>query len=159
MTDHPLNLNPAEQDKLREPQLPLSQKEIPNRRPIPESFYESVGGAEVFERIVRDFYSRVVEDDVLWPMYPQHDLEGAIDRLSKFLIQFWGGPGWYSAERGHPRLRMRHFAFKVNPLARDRWLLHMNAAIRAEQLPPIYEESFLDYVDRAARMLVNTFDD
>ena len=159
MTDGNLERNAANDGRLREPELPLHQKNIGNRRPIPESFYESVGGAEVFERIVRDFYSRVVTDDVLWPMYPQDDLEGAIDRLSKFFIQFWGGPGWYSEERGHPRLRMRHFAFKVNPLARDRWLLHMNAAIRAEQLAPIYEESFLDYVDRAARMLVNTFED
>ncbi len=32
-------------------------------------------------------------------------------------------------ERGHPRLRMRHFPFNVGPLERDRWLLHMAAAV------------------------------
>src|SRR5690606_1501276 len=123
------------------------------------TFYEAVGGQAVFESIVRDFYRRVVEDEVLWPMYPQHDLEGAIDRLTKFFIQYWGGPNWYSQERGHPRLMMRHQAFKVNPEARDHWLMHMTAAIQAENLAPLYEETFLDYVGRAARMLVNTFEE
>ena len=32
-------------------------------------------------------------------------------------------------ERGHPRLRMRHFPFHVGPLERDRWLVHMAAAV------------------------------
>ena len=32
-------------------------------------------------------------------------------------------------ERGHPRLRMRHFPFHVGPLERDHWLVHMAAAV------------------------------
>ncbi|HRN29626.1 MAG TPA: globin, partial [Terrimesophilobacter sp.] len=88
------------------------------------SFYDQIGGSDTFDRLVRRFYEGVQTDEVLWPMYPAHDLEGAIRRLSLFLQQYWGGPGAYSAERGHPRLRMRHAAFKVNPDARDRWLHH-----------------------------------
>ena len=37
-------------------------------------------------------------------------------------------------ERGHPRLRMRHFPFHVGPLERDRWLVHMAAAVEHDVL-------------------------
>ena len=56
-------------------------------------------------------------------------------RLTLFLAQYWGGPRTYDEERGHPRLRMRHFPFSIDALARDRWLLHMRAAI-ADLAPP-----------------------
>jgi hypothetical protein len=39
-----------------------------------------------------------------------------------FLEQYWGGPTTYGEQRGHPRLRMRHMPFHVDPDARDRWL-------------------------------------
>lgn len=123
------------------------------------SFYDQIGGSETFDRLVRRFYEGVQHDEVLWPMYPAHDLEGAIHRLSLFLQQYWGGPGTYSEQRGHPRLRMRHAAFKVNPDARDRWLNHMRVAVESLELPALQESTLWDYLDRAAHSLVNTFED
>ncbi len=91
-----------------------------------------VGGIPFFERLVDEFYAGVATDEVLLPLYPeQPDLTGARHRLTLFLVQYWGGPTTYSDERGHPRLRMRHFPFLVGPLQRDRWLLHMRAAVAA----------------------------
>ena len=104
--------------------------------------YDRVGGMDFFVRLVDEFYSGVVTDEVLWPLYPdQADLDGAKHRLTLFLAQYWGGPTTYMEERGHPKLRMRHMPFHVGPLERDRWLVHMakaveqsidDAAIRAE---------------------------
>lgn len=122
-------------------------------------FYQRVGGGAAFDRMVRLFYEGVQTDPVLWPMYPQHDLEGAIHRLSTFLQQYWGGPTTYSQERGHPRLRMRHVAYKVNPDARDRWLGHMRAAMDQIPLSPLDEETLWNYLERAAHLLVNTFEE
>jgi hemoglobin len=83
-----------------------------------------------FERLVDVFYDGVATDEVLLPLYPeQPDLTGARHRLTLFLAQYWGGPTTYMEERGHPRLRMRHFPFHVGPLERDRWLVHMAAAV------------------------------
>src|SRR5690606_41582096 len=66
---------------------------------------------------------------VLWPMYPADDLEGAVQRLTMFLEQYWGGPSTYSEQRGHPRLRMRHAAYKVGPKARaDRQSTRLNSS-------------------------------
>lgn len=123
------------------------------------SVFDQVGGSATFDTLVTRFYEGVRGDELLWPMYPQDDLDGAIRRLSMFLQQYWGGPTTYSQERGHPRLRMRHAAFHVNPAARDRWLHHMLAALDSIELPPLHDAAMRDYLDRAAHSLVNTFDE
>nr|WP_218885485.1 globin [Kineococcus aurantiacus] len=123
------------------------------------SFYDEVGGHETFVALVDRFYEGVAADDVLRPMYPEADLGPARRRMLMFLEQYWGGPTTYSDERGHPRLRMRHASFKVNPDARDRWLGHMRGAVESLGLPPAQEGVLWDYLDRAAHSMLNTFED
>ena len=124
-----------------------------------DSFYAAIGGHETFVRLVDEFYRGVADDPVLRPMYPEQDLGPAAERLTLFLEQYWGGPTTYSDERGHPRLRMRHAPFKVNPDARDRWLLHMRAAVDSLDLAPMHQAQLWDYLERAAHSMLNTFDD
>ncbi len=117
--------------------------------------YERMGGAAAFEKLTATFYHGVAEDPVLRPLYPEADLAPAQRRLRMFLEQYWGGPTTYSQERGHPRLRMRHVPFAVTPLARDRWLHHMNAAIDTLDLAPEDGAALRSYMDAAAQSLVN----
>ena len=126
--------------------------------PSPVSFYVEVGGHDTFVRLVDAFYRGVAADPILKPMYPEEDLGPAADRLTLFLEQYWGGPTTYSEQRGHPRLRMRHLPFHVNPDARDRWLQHMRAAVDELGLSPLHEATLWDYLQRAAHAMVNTFD-
>ena len=83
------------------------------------------------------------------------DLEGARRRLSLFLGQYWGGPSTYSDERGHPRLRMRHFPFAIGVAERDHWLAHMRAALDALAPAPEVREAFDRYLEMAAESLRN----
>jgi hemoglobin len=124
-----------------------------------QSFFEAVGGHDTFERIVRAFYAGVADDPILRPMYPAEDLEGAIQRLTMFLEQYWGGPTTYSDQRGHPRLRMRHQPFHVNPDARDAWVTHMREAVAQANLAPLHAVTLMDYLERAAHSMINTFED
>jgi hemoglobin len=127
-----------------------------NGAPVGSTFWEQIGGRPTFEKLVRAFYEGVRTDEVLLPMYPeQPDLEGAIQRLTGFLEQYWGGPGTYSEERGHPRLRMRHMPFEVTVEARDRWLHHMRAAVDILELSPLQDTTLWDYLERAAHAMVN----
>jgi hemoglobin len=91
-------------------------------------------------------------------MYPEEDLTDAKERLRMFLEQYWGGPTTYGEQRGHPRLRMRHAPFRVNPDARDRWLAHMRAAVTSLHLAPMLESILWDYLERAAWSMVNTME-
>ena len=133
----------------------LTLRNGPGGDPVQGNFWQEVGGRPTFEKLVRAFYEGIKGDPVLLPMYPEQDLEGAIQRLTGFLEQYWGGPGTYSEERGHPRLRMRHLPFKVNPEARDRWLLHMRAAVDDLELSPLHDATLWDYLERAAHAMVN----
>ncbi len=123
------------------------------------TFYDTIGGHETFVRLVDRFYEGVATDEVLRPMYPEADLGPAKERLTLFLEQYWGGPTTYSETRGHPRLRMRHAPYKVNPDARDRWLAHMRAAVDSLGLAPADESQLWDYLERAAFSLINTFEE
>jgi len=100
-----------------------------------QTLYDRAGGTPFFEALVGRFYDGVETDPVLRPVYPEPELSGARHRLTLFLIQYWGGPTTYDDERGHPRLRMRHAPFAIGPAERDRWLVHMRAAL-ADLAPP-----------------------
>ena len=90
---------------------------------IAVSVYDQVG-AEFFTVLVDRFYDAVEHDEVLRPLYPE-SLEPSRAHLRGFLIQYWGGPGTYSEERGHPRLRLRHAPFAIGRAERDAWWTHM----------------------------------
>ena len=142
------------------PPSPVTLRLSQGGETVQDNFWEQVGGRPTFEKLVRAFYAGVATDEVLLPMYPeQPELEGAIQRLTGFLEQYWGGPSTYSEERGHPRLRLRHAPFKVNPAARDRWLTHMRAAVDSLELSPLHDATLWSYLDRAAQAMVNTFED
>jgi hemoglobin len=121
------------------------------------TLYEHVGGEPFFERLVDAFYAGVADDPLLRPMYPD-DLAPAAARLRGFLVQYWGGPADYSAQRGHPRLRMRHAPYVVDAAARDAWWGHMLAAVDASGADDVAREALLEYFARAADAMINTAD-
>ena len=118
------------------------------------TLFEMVG-EEGVTRVVAGFYRRVAEDEILAPMYPEDDMAGAEHRLREFLIFRIGGPRRYLAERGHPRLRMRHRPFPIDDAARDRWLTHMGAALDEEGLPEEADAWFRAFFQHAADAMVN----
>jgi hemoglobin len=114
-----------------------------------------VGGEETFRRLVHAFYRGVADDPVLRPVYPSKDLGPAEEHLRLFLIQYWGGPGTYSEQRGHPRLRMRHARFAIGEAERDAWLRHMRDALDDLGLDEALDAQLWDYLVMAAHSLVN----
>ncbi len=117
--------------------------------------FEAAGGEPAFRELVGRFYARVATDPVLRAVYPEEDLCGATERLTLFLIQYWGGPATYSQLRGHPRLRMRHQPFAIGRRERDAWLGHMTAAVDSLDLTPGVRKALLDYFDAASTAMIN----
>ncbi len=127
--------------------------------PSEPTFYEEIGGYDTIAAIVDRFYQGVAGDEVLRPIYPEQDLGPAAERFTLFLVQYWGGPTTYSERRGHPRLRMRHAPFRVNPAARDHWLTHFRAGLDAVDLTQEQDQKFWEYVSQAAQFMVNSFEE
>jgi hemoglobin len=121
------------------------------------SVYAAAGGEEAFTRLVERFYAGVADDPVLRPLYPPdpQQFAASAEHLRLFLIQYWGGPGWYGERRGHPRLRMRHVPFAIGRAERDAWMRHMRAAVESLDLPADVREAFLDYFENAATAMMN----
>lgn len=112
-------------------------------------------GEDGFERLVAGFYRRVRDDDLLGPMYPEHDFEGAEQRLRDFLVGRLGGPNRYIEARGHPRLRMRHAPFAIDRAARDRWVELMSASLEEAELPDDVTEFLGPFFGQVASFLEN----
>ena len=96
---------------------------------LPDDEIYTAIGEEGFTRLVAAFYRQVPDDDILGPMYPKQDMQGAEERMREFLIFRFGGPPRYIEKRGHPRLRMRHAPFRIDQAARNRWMEIMNQAL------------------------------
>ncbi len=122
------------------------------------AMFEAVGGEAFFVELVDRFYQRVATDLLLRPLYPD-DLTESKRHLVLFLQQYWGGPGTYSEERGHPRLRGRHMPFVIGEAERDAWLVAMVAALEAvvtaRGIAPERGAEMLEYFVNAADFLVN----
>ena len=117
--------------------------------------YDLAGGEKTFRLLVERFYAGVAEDAVLRAVYPEEDRSGAIERLTLFLIQYWGGPTTYSDQRGHPRLRLRHQPFAIGKSERDAWLSHMTAAVESLEVAPEIRKALLDYFETASTAMIN----
>ena len=112
-------------------------------------------GEDGFARLVGAFYRQVPSDDILGAMYPADELAEAEQRLRDFLIYRFGGPQRYIEERGHPRLRMRHVRFAIDPRARDRWMELMNRALEEVKLPAEADQMLREFFGPMATFMIN----
>lgn len=112
-------------------------------------------GEEEIAKMVQAFYRRVRQDDVIGPLYPIDDWEGAENRLRDFLVYRFGGSDQYIQERGHPRLGMRHAPFVIGVAEKDRWLEIMNAAIDEIGVPDNKLDTLRSFFESTANFLQN----
>jgi hemoglobin len=115
----------------------------------------SAVGEEGFARLVAAFYRQVPGDELLGPMYPASDLEGAEQRLRDYLIYRFGGPPRYIEQRGHPKLRARHFPFPITQAARDHWVRCMEQAFEEAALPPEAAQHIREFFDGMSTFMIN----
>ncbi len=122
-----------------------------------ESLYNRVGGWPFFEALVNGFYELVENDPVLRPLYPEN-LEPGKFWLVSFLAQYWGGPGYYSENRGHPRLRQRHFMFPIGEKQRNAWFENMSKAVKSMKISESDTEILIGYFVSTSTFLINQND-
>ena len=93
--------------------------------------YQRIGGEEKVLELVQRFYQLMDQLPEAYGIRKLHaeDLQGATDKLFKFLTGWMGGPQLYVEQYGHPMLRARHLPFPIGAVERDQWLLCMNQAL------------------------------
>ena len=132
-----------------------SPRQVRQTRSVEQTLFDAVGGEEFFVKLVDGFYVGVESDEVLRPMYVDQDLAEARRHLTLFLQQYWGGPSIYQAERGHPRLRMRHMPFAIDLAARNGWVACMRGALQDAGIEQPHRDAMMAYFERTATFLMN----
>ena len=109
-----------------------------------DATFRACGGEAGLLQLVRDFYAAMdarPEARRIRGMHPP-DLAISIDKLSRFLCGWTGGPKRYSEKYGPIRIPDAHRHLPVGAEERDAWLACMEAAIDRQP----YAEDFKAYL-------------
>lgn len=121
--------------------------------------YEKIGGLDVIDKLVDDFYEIMSTDPAAQDCFATHsgrDIRISAEKLKYFLSGWTGGPQLYLEKYGHPRLRMRHFPFKIGAKEADQWLYCMRKALAKSPIEPGQQEALLNAFEQVTLMLTGT---
>ena len=129
--------------------------EATNEQPIP-TLYEWAGGMPVFEKLTDVFYAKVLQDELLEPVFkhmsPQHQLH-----VAHFIAEVFGGPEMYSSEEGsHFKMIQKHLSKHLAEQHRKRWvdLLLISADEIGLPSDPEFRSAFVAYIEWGTRIAV-----
>jgi hemoglobin len=86
--------------------------------------YEWVGGAVTFDKLTTVFYAKVMQDDVLEPVF-RHMSADHSRHVAAFLAESFGGPASYSAQHGDQTMVhviQQHLQRHLTEAHRQRWM-------------------------------------
>ena len=114
-------------------------------------------GEEGVLRLVATFYDAMDQLPEAAGIRAMHatDLREARRKLGLFLIGRFGGRDTYVRERGHPRLRARHFPFPIGLDEAAQWMTCMQVALDREVADPALRELLRDFFAHVAAHMVN----
>ena len=118
-----------------------------------QSLYSRIG-PENLKAIVDGFYDLVFKSEKIGHLF-KTDKALIREKQYQFLTQFLGGPQRYSANYGHPKMRMRHLPHSIDTDARDEWLSLMHQSIHAVLKNEELAEELYDCFPQVANHMVN----
>lgn len=119
-----------------------------------ETLYNRIG-AEKLREIVDLFYDIVFEDSKIKHLFNTEKTQ-IREKQYKFLTQFLGGPQLYTAEYGHPKMRLRHLPHKIDGAARNEWLRCMRLAIDKSGIEKELGDALYNCFPAVASHMVNS---
>lgn len=123
-----------------------------------ETHFDRLGGEPAVIRLVDTFYRHMDTRPDAQRIRAMHhpDLSSTKAVLVLYLCEWLGGDKQYSAQRGHPRLRMRHAAFAIGSAERDAWLSCMRAALDETGVDPALRDELMQAFFKTADWMRNT---
>ena len=118
------------------------------------TLYEWAGGTDAFVRLTDAFYARVVEDDLLGPLFTRMDPKHA-EHVAIWLAEVFGGPPAYTDEHGgYPFMVAKHIGMNITEPQRRRWVELIQDAADDARLPddPEFRAAFLGYIEWGTRL-------
>ena len=119
------------------------------------SLYEHAGGREAIHHLEDVFYTSVLGDPILQPLFgdgqPQH-----VDNLTSFTAESFGGPARFTNEIGFAHLIGVHRGLKITEAQRRRFVDLYRAALDAADMPAdeSFRQAVLDHVEFGSQVAV-----
>ncbi|ABE34500.1 bacterial-like globin family protein [Paraburkholderia xenovorans LB400] len=137
----------------------MNPSAIPSSQQLPRAtHFDRLGGEPAVIRLVDAFYRRMDTRPDAQRIRAMHhpDLSSTKAVLVLYLCEWLGGDKQYSAQRGHPRLRMRHAAFAIGLAERDAWLTCMRGALDETGVDPALRDELMQAFFKTADWMRNT---
>jgi hemoglobin len=112
------------------------------------TLFDHAGGEPVIRRLTDIFYSSVLADPLLIPLFgkgrPEH-----VDHLTAFTSESFGGPGDFTRDIGFAHLIDAHRGLDITEGQRRRFVELYLAAADAADLPddPAFRQAFREHVE------------
>ncbi|MBC9929523.1 group II truncated hemoglobin [Chitinophaga qingshengii] len=120
------------------------------------TLYEWAGSMPAFENLTNIFYSKVLQDPLLEPVFkhmsPQHQ-----QHVAHFIAEVFGGPTTYSEGEGsHYQMVQKHLGKHLTEQHRKRWveLLLQTADELGMPDDPEFRSAFVGYLEWGTRIAV-----
>jgi len=121
------------------------------------TLYEWTGGPEIFEKLIKDFYGKVLKDELLEPVFrnmsPEH-----FKHVAHFIVEVFGGPKLYTEnEKGsHSGMVARHIGRMLDEDMRQRWMQLLLKTADENGIPsdPEYRSALVGYLEWGSRIAV-----
>jgi hemoglobin len=117
------------------------------------TLYEFAGGEEAIHRLEDAFYTSVLADPLLRPLFgagkPTH-----VDHLTWFTAESFGGPDRFSRELGFAHLIEVHRGLRISEEQRQRFVDLYRAALDATDMPADedFRQAVLEHIEFGTRV-------
>jgi hemoglobin len=121
------------------------------------TLYEWAGGEEVFQQLFRNFYDKVLKDDLIGPVFqnmsPDHP-----KHVAHFVAEVFGGPKKYTRQDGgsHAIMIGHHIGKMLDDQKRKRWIQLLLDTADEMGIPtdPEFRSSLVGYLEWGTRLAV-----
>jgi len=124
-------------------------------KPIP-TLYEWIGGMAVIESLFTSFYKKVLNDELLEPIFKHMSTSHQI-HVAHFIAEVFGGPKLYSQEDGsHFKMIQKHLGRHLTEKHRQRWASLLVETADELHIPadPEFRSAFVAYIEWGTRIAV-----
>lgn len=109
-----------------------------------DASFQAAGGEKGIRLLVEEFYRQMGSLPEAKKIFDMHsdDLEMTIDKLTRFLCGWLGGPKLFNEKYGQIRIPVAHKHLAIGTTERDAWLLCMEKALETQP----YNDDFKAYL-------------
>jgi len=121
-----------------------------------DASFEAAGREAGVRALVDEFYEIMDKDPNYSELRSMHqdDLEESIDKLTRFLCGWLGGPRLYREKYGQISIPQAHQIFNVNEDQKGQWLGCMSQAISRQNFSPEFAEYLITQLRVPAERIV-----